>query len=97
VIGVDRGPGAGELGSRGRRGRAAGLFVALDQTADVFLHLSQVGECGVDPLEEGDDVTLHRLALGGLPHRGQASLDLLKLTPQGRERRLAHLIRPRCR
>ena len=89
MVGVDRGARAGELGRGGHVGGGT-LLVPLDQAADVLLHLSQVGEGAVHSLEQGDDVALERLPVGGLGGGAEACLDGLELTPEGPQPRLAH-------
>src|SRR6185437_5034637 len=90
VVGVDRGTRAGELRCRRLRRRCRDLLEAVHQLADLLLEGRQLADERVDLLEVGDDLALHRLALGAARHRLEATRDLLVLGPQGRERAIDH-------
>src|SRR6267142_1972933 len=64
VIGVEHRPLPGEFRSGGLLCVRGDLFVAIDELADIVLELRQLTQHAVHLLEEGDDLTLRRLALG---------------------------------
>ncbi len=90
MVGVDHRPGAGELRRLRRVGRRLELLVAVDQRPDVFLELGQLAERGIDPLEIGDDLPLHCLALGVGAGLVEPERDRLELAPQRGNQRIAH-------
>ena len=78
---MNRRAGAGELRRRSATSAARALLVALDQPADVFLDLAQIGQRAVHPLEQGDDVALEGLPVrpaGASPRRPSISWNWLR-------------------
>src|SRR5215218_6084527 len=75
MVGVNGGPVSVKLGSRDRSRNAACLLIALHQSPDVLLELTEIRQCAVYLLEERDNISLESvpisLADGGFNSSGQ--------------------------